>query len=149
MADTAPHTTSPANGAPAESPRESIDQVRDLLFGSQMRTVDASIKSLDDRLQALGAELKEQLDRLEKRHLSLQESAGNADAELRDHLAKQNATLSGELAKTSERISSELQRITTDLQAEKLDTSAIVAGLTELAARLGRSARAGKQAPHS
>jgi|SRR5687768_2708699 len=181
MADTAQQTTSPVNGAAAESPRESIDQVRDLLFGSQMRMVDARLQSLDERmahetsalrtdfdrrlseidsslkagfaqhaerieterakrideLKALGAELRETLKSLEKRHKNFEEAAGQADAELRDHLLKQSASLSSDLKATSEKLSSELDRITTRLQTEKLDAAALASGLTDLAGRLG------------
>ena len=169
------------NGAAAQPAPESIDQVRDLLFGGQMRMVDARIQSLDERLahetsamraeferqvteldaaikkelarhaerlaaertkrvedlKALSAELRDSLRSLEKRHHNLEEAAGLADAELRDHVLKQGATLSSDLARTSERITSELDRITSQLQADKLDSSALAAGLTELAGKLG------------
>jgi uncharacterized protein YaaN involved in tellurite resistance len=174
----APQPAAPTAVPPAP---ESIDQVRDLLFGGQMRMVDARLQGLDERvshetsairteferqvtelgssikkelaqhadrlaserakraedLKALGAELKEALRSLEKRHQGLEEAAGIADAELRDHLLKQGATFSSELARTSERLSSELDRISTSLRTEKLDTAALVTGLTELAGRLG------------
>lgn len=169
------------NGATAHPAPESIDQVRDLLFGGQMRMVDARIQSLDERLahessamradferqiteldsaikkelsrhserlvaertktvddlKALSAELRDSLRSLEKRHTTLEEAAGLADAELRDHLLKQGASFSSDLARTSEKLSSELNRITTRLQAEKLDSSALSAGLAELAGKLG------------
>jgi hypothetical protein len=169
------------NGATSHPPPESIDQVRDLLFGGQMRMVDARIQSLDERLahettamradferqvteldsaikkelarhserlvaertktvddlKALSAELRDSLRSLEKRHTTLEEAAGIADAELRDHLLKQGASFSNDLARTSDRLSSELNRITTQLQADKLDSSALAAGLTELAGKLG------------
>jgi len=87
---------------------------------------------------------------LEKRHQSLEEAAGLADAELRDHLVKQSATFSNDLARTSERISSELDRITTALQNEKLDTAAIAAGLTDLAGKLtGAAPQSGKRTSRS
>ena len=185
MAESAPQKTTPANGAQAEPPRESIDQVRDLLFGSQMRMVDARIQSLDERLQheasvmradfdkrladldstmreefsqhserlnterakrvedlkALSAELKDSLSSLERRHQSLEKAAGAADAELRDHLLKQSAALSSEIATTSKRLSAELDRITGDLQNEKMDATALAAGLTDLAGRIGATVK--------
>ena len=169
------------NGATAHAAPESIDQVRDLLFGGQMRMVDARIQSLDERLahetsamradfdrqiteldsaikkelgrvserlgaertktvedlKALSAEMRDSLRSLEKRHTTLEEAAGLADAELRDHLLKQGASFTNELSRTSDRISSELDRITTRLQAEKLDSSAFAAGLVDLAGKLG------------
>jgi hypothetical protein len=194
MAKITTQKTKAANGTPADPAPESIEQVRDLLFGGQMRMVDQRIQSLDDRLahetsalradfdrqitdldgsikkelsrvserlvaertkrvedlKALNAELRESLKVLEKRHQSLEEAAGLADAELRDHLVKQSATFSNDLARTSERISSELDRITTALQNEKLDTAVIVAGLTDLAGKLsGAAPQSGKRAKGS
>ena len=194
MAKITTQKTKAVNGTPADPAPESIEQVRDLLFGGQMRMVDQRIQSLDDRLahetsalradfdrqitdldgsikkelsrvserlaaertkrvedlKALNAELRESLKVLEKRHQSLEEAAGLADAELRDHLVKQSATFSNDLARTSERISSELDRITTALQNEKLDTAVIVAGLTDLAGRLsGAAPQSGKRASRS
>ncbi len=187
MARTAGQKTKAANGPTTDPPAESIDQVRDLLFGGQMRMVDARLQGLEQRMQnenaavraeldrqvatlddsirkelarhaerlasertkrgedlkALGADLKEALKNLERRHQSLEETAGLADAELRDHLLKQSAAFSGELARTAERLSGELDRIATELQTEKLDSAALVAGLTDLAGKLaggGRSA---------
>jgi hypothetical protein len=194
MAKITSQKTKAVNGTPAEPAPESIEQVRDLLFGGQMRMVDARIQSLDERLahetsamraeferqisdldgsikkelarhgerlvaertkrvedlKALNAELRESLKVLEKRHQTLEETAGLADAELRDHLVKQSATFSNDLARTSERISGELDRITTALQNEKLDSAAIVAGLTDLAGKLsGATPQSGKRASRS
>jgi hypothetical protein len=192
MTDTAPQTQS-ANGSPSEPARESIDPVRDLLFGSQMRMVDARIQSLDERLnqetsslradfdrritdldgtirnelvqhasrldserakrveelKALGAELRELLKSLDERHRTFAQAAGQADAELRDHLMSQSAAFTADLAKTAERISAELDRITTGLRTDKLDVAALVAGLTDLAGRLGGAAPPVKRAQRS
>lgn len=177
------------NGAAAQPAPESIEQVRDLLFGGQMRMVDARIQSLDERLahetssmradferqiteldgaikkelarhaerlvaertkrvddlKALSAELRDSLRSLEKRHNTLEEAAGLADADLRDHLMKQGANFNSELTRTSERLSTELDRITSQLQADKLDASALVSGLTELAGRIAPASAQGKK----
>lgn len=181
MARNAAQKTKDGNGAAVQPAPEGIDQVRDLLFGGQMRMVDARIQSLDERLahetsalradferqitdldsstkkelarqaerlagerdkrvedlKALGADLRESFRSLEKRHNSLEEAAGLADADLRDNLVKQGAAFSADLTRTGDRLSSELARITSQLQAEKLDSSALATGLTDLAARLG------------
>lgn len=179
-----------ANGPAANSTPESIDQVRDILFGGQMRMVDARLQGLEERmireqttlradfdrqiseldgsmkkefarhaerlasertkrsedLKALSAELKDALKGLERRHQTLEETASLADAELRDQLLKQGAAFSAELAKTAERISTQLDQIATALQADKLDTAALAAGLTDLAVRLTGAGRpAGKR----
>jgi len=179
MAKNTGHKAKGANGT-ADPVPESIDQVRDILFGGQMRMVDARLQGLEERvlqetaalradferqitdldgsikkelarhaerlasertkriedLKAVGAELKEALKGLERRHQTLEEVAGIADAELRDHLLKQGAAFSSELSRTAERLSTELDRIGTALQADKLDTAALVSGLTDLAGRL-------------
>ena len=181
------------NGAPAQPTGESIEQVRDLLFGGQMRMVDARIQSLDERLahetssmradferqvteldsaikkelarhaerliaertkrvddlKALSAELRDSLRSLEKRHTNLEEAAGMADADLRDHLLKQGATFTNDLARTSDKLSTELDRITSQLQADKLDASSLVAGLTELAGRIAPAPAQGKKQARS
>src|SRR5215218_8882492 len=185
MAKNAVQQKKESNGAAAAAaPPEGIDQVRDLLFGGQMRMVDARIQSLDERLahetgamradferqitdlddamkkelarhgerlvaertkrvddlKALSAELRDSLRSLEKRHQTLEEAAGQADAELRDHLMKQGASFSSDLARTGDKLASDLDRITNQLQADKLDSAALVAGLTDLAGRLGKPA---------
>jgi hypothetical protein len=183
MARNAGQQKKEGNGVAPPPAAEGIDQVRDLLFGGQMRMVDARIQSLDERLahetstmraeferqiteldssikkelarhaerlaaertkrvddlKALSAELRDSLKSLEKRHNNLEEAAGLADADLRDNLVKQGAALSADLSKTSDRLASQLDRITSQLQADKLDSSALVTGLTDLAARLGGS----------
>lgn len=175
----AKNTSKSSNGPVPETP-ESLDQVRDILFGGQMRMVDSRLQGLEARVQqeqaslraeftrelseldgalkkglaqlndrlaaertkraedlkALGADMRESLKGLEKRHQSLEEAASLADAELRDHLVKQSTSLTADLAKTADRLSTQIDRITTQLQADKLDTAALASGLTDLAHRL-------------
>jgi len=190
MARNAAQQKSEANGAAKAPAPESIDQVRDLLFGGQMRMVDARLQSLDERmarettamrteferqiteldssikkelarhaerlaaertkraddLKALSTELKESLKSLEKRHMGLEETAGLADAELRDHLMKQGAAFTNELNRTSARLSGELDRIATALKDDKLDSALLINGLTELAGKIGAAPKiAGKK----
>ncbi len=180
-----------ANGAASAPAPESIDQVRDLLFGGQMRMVDARLQNLDERmaretsgmraeferqiseldgsikkelarhaerlaaertkraddLKALNIELKESLKSLEKRHQGLEEAAGLADAELRDHLMKQGAAFTNELGRTSERLTGELDRIATSLKNEKIDSSLLISGLTELASKIGAAPKVAAKKP--
>lgn len=92
-------------------------------------------KRVED-LKALASDIKESLKGLEKRHQGLEEAASHADAELRDHLVKQGLSLSADIAKTAERLSSEIDGVASTLKTEKLDSAALAAGLTDLAARL-------------
>jgi hypothetical protein len=127
----------PAAEPPAAEPQpESLDKVRDILFGGQMRAVESRLQGLEERLRreheslradfakqtesldafirsevhllserlaaerakraeelkSLGAEIKEVLRELEKRHVKLEEAANMADATLRDQLLLQSTT---------------------------------------------------------
>ncbi len=118
MAGMTPQQTSTTNGVQEKAATDSIDQVRDLLFGAQMRAVDARIQTLEERMRAEAAAIR---------------------AEMRESVSALDA-----------RISSELGRLTSQLQSDKMDRSALAAGLTELAKRIaGDSATAGKQAPNT
>lgn len=172
--------TPASNGPAPEAAPESLDQVRDILFGGQMRMVDARLQGLEARMQqeqaslraeftreladidstmkqgiaqlndqltaertrrgedlkTLSADMKELVKGLERRHQALEEAASQADAELRDHLVRQSAAQSADLARTAERLSSQLDAVSTKLQSEKLDTSALSAGLTDFVGRL-------------
>lgn len=175
-------------GGPDGTP-ESLDKVRDILFGGQMRMVESRLQSMEARFQdeiktlradytrqladldagvrkelaalgdrlaaerakraedlkALGAELRDALKTLDKRHTRLEEATSLADAELRDQVLTQTTALSAELARVAERISGELDRRATALASEKLDTASLVALLNDVASRLGGNGRgAGK-----
>jgi uncharacterized phage infection (PIP) family protein YhgE len=176
IADQAPA----ANGPAPTTPPESLDQVRDILFGGQMRMVDARLQGLEARMQqeqasmraeftreiadvdettkkgiaqlgeqlatertrraedlkALSADMKDLVKSLERRHQALEEAASQADAELRDHLVRQSAAQAADLARTAERLSNQLEQVSTKLQNEKLDTSALSSGLTDFVSRL-------------
>jgi hypothetical protein len=178
IADQAPTSNGPA---PASSPApESLDQVRDILFGGQMRMVDARLQGLEARMQqeqqsmraeftrelsniddamkrgiaqltdqlsgertkrgedlkALSADMRELVKSLERRHQALEEAASQADADLRDHLVRQSTQQSADLARTAERLSNQLDQVSTKLQSEKLDTTALTSGLTDFVSRL-------------
>ena len=98
-------------------------------------------------LKALGAEFKEAVKNLERRHQKLEETAGLADAELRDQLVKQSAALSAELSRTGERVTSQRDRAATALRNEKLDTATLATALTEMAARLSGNGRPAAKGP--
>lgn len=171
----------PASNGPAPTaPPESLDQVRDILFGGQMRMVDARLQGLESRMQqeqasmraefsrelaeidaslnrgiaqlneqltaerakraddlkVLSSDMKELVKSLERRHQALEEAASQADADLRDHLVRQSAQQTADLTRTAERLSSQLDAVSTKLTADKLDTSALANGLTDLVSRL-------------
>ena len=169
-----------AEGPAPDTPPESLDQVRDILFGGQMRMVDARLRGLEarmqeehatmraefrrdvtgldgaltkgmtdlgdrltgesarraDELRALANDMKELVRNLERRHQSLEEAASQADAELRDQLFSLGATQSAALTRTAAELSQRLDAVAAAIRAEKLDTSALASGLTDLVHRL-------------
>lgn len=177
----------PAASEPAHtaSGPESLEQVRDILFGGQMRMVESRFHNLEERLlqehrtlradfgrqlgelnaalkaeleaheqrlaaersrraeelQALGHEIREAFQSLERRHQSLEQAAGLADADLRDQVLKLSAATAAELARVSDRLTTELDRSVRRLDGEKLDTSLLASLLGEVSTRLGGNGR--------
>lgn len=174
------------NGAAAaDATPESLDKVRDILFGGQMRAVESRLQGLEsrlarsqetlradlskqiatldatlqkevqglgeklaaertrrtDELKSLGAELKEQLKVLERRHARLEETSGMADADLREGILQQSKALSAEISKLSDRLSAELARSVQELKAEKLTIASLATMFGEMAARLAADAK--------
>ena len=165
---------------PVEAQPESLDKVRDILFGGQMRAVESRLQGLEERLRreqdtlrtdlgkqlgeldsfarhefqalaerlaaerakrteelkSLGAEIKEALRALEKRHAKLEDSTSMADAGLRDQLLLQAKAASAEVAKLSERITAELNRSHHELKSTKTDSATLAGLFTDLASRL-------------
>jgi hypothetical protein len=166
---------------PAAETPESLDKVRDILFGGQMRAVETRIQGLEERLlreqqalradlgrqlgeletftrkelqelldriaaerqkrseelKALGAELREAIRGIEKRHMKLEEASNLADAGLRDQLLLQAKATSAELGKLSDRLTAEMQRSYQELKTSKTDSAALATLFTDLASRLG------------
>jgi hypothetical protein len=91
-----------------------------------------------EELKGLGAELREALRGIEKRHVKLEEAANLADAGLRDQLLLQAKATSADLGKLSDRLTAELNRSHQELKATKTDSAALATLFTDLASRLGR-----------
>ncbi len=93
-----PKQETPARDGLSGKGAESIDQVRDLLFGAQMRTFDSQIQSLTDRMMKETAELRADLER---RIADLQQNLERTAVELRAGKLDSAALASGltELAK--------------------------------------------------
>ena len=88
MATTKPKQT---NGVATESELqtpESLDKVRDILFGGQMRTVETRFRSLEERLQQ---EQKAQRNDLTRRIAEVEEAAKKELAILAERLSSERA----------------------------------------------------------
>jgi predicted nucleic acid-binding Zn-ribbon protein len=185
--------TQASNGAAvAEAQPESLDKVRDILFGGQMRAVESRLQGLEARLlqgqesirtdftkqvtaldaalqkevqslverlaaertrrteelKSLSVEIKEALRALEKRHASLEESSGMADADLREGILQHSKAVTAEIARVSERLGTELTRSAQELRAEKLNITALAGLFGDMASRLTAEAKGtGKNSP--
>jgi DNA anti-recombination protein RmuC len=168
---------------PLVEPPESLDKVRDILFGGQMRAVEARLQALEERLlheqaqmradlgkqlagleaeakrelqslteqlaadrvkrgeelKTLGADLRDGLRGLEKRHVKLEEMGGAADAELRDSILEQSRAVSAQIERLSQRFAADLNREATGLRHDKADVAALVGIFSDMAGRLGSS----------
>jgi len=168
---------------PPSEPPESLDKVRDILFGGQMRAVEGRLQALEERvlheqaqlradlakqiagveaearrelqslaeqlaadrakraeeLKALGADLRDGLRSLEKRHVKLEEMSGAADAELRDSILEQSRAVSAQFERLSLRVAADLSREVAGLRHDKADVSALVGIFSDMAGRLGNS----------
>jgi DNA anti-recombination protein RmuC len=172
---------------PAVEPPESLDKVRDILFGGQMRAVEGRLHALEERLlheqaqlradfgkqlagieaearrelqalteqlgaerakrseelKALGADLRDGIRSLEKRHIKLEETGGTADAELRDSILQQSRAVSAQIERLSQRVAAEMSREVAILRHDKADVSAVADVFSDMAGRLGSLLRNG------
>src|SRR5574339_603211 len=92
IADQAPQPVSDGP-APDSSPApESLDQVRDILFGGQMRMVDARLQGLEARMQQEQASMRAEFNR----------ELSEIDASLNRGIAQLNEQLSAERSKRAD-----------------------------------------------
>ena len=90
IADQAPASNGPA---PDSSPApESLDQVRDILFGGQMRMVDARLQGLESRMQQEQASMRAEFTR----------ELANIDDAMKRGIAQLNDQLAGERSKRAD-----------------------------------------------
>jgi hypothetical protein len=89
---TAPKSKSSNGAEPAPETGESLDQVRDILFGGQMRMVDARLRGLEERIQHEQSVLRNELVR----------ALSDLEASSKKEFAGQAERLSAERAKRAE-----------------------------------------------
>lgn len=131
MAKNAAPRPKSGNGAssdgPAETP-ESLDQVRDILFGGQMRMVDTRLRGLEDRIAQEHATLRNELERkiaelekaAQKEMLAQAERLAAERSKRADELKALSAELK-EALKNLERRHSKFEEATSQADAEVRD----------------------------
>jgi dGTP triphosphohydrolase len=93
---------SPGSNGPATESPESLDQVRDILFGGQMRMVDTRLQALETRLQQEQVSLREEFSR----------EVADLDDTVKKGIAQLNERLAAERAKRAE----ELKSLSSDMK---------------------------------
>jgi DNA anti-recombination protein RmuC len=90
-----PLAAEPSDAPPAaDTPPESLDKVRDILFGGQMRAVEARIQSMDERLRHEQESIRA---RLERQIADLQSSTSRELRSLDERLTKERLERGEEL----------------------------------------------------
>ena len=89
IADQTPASNGPPDSSPAP---ESLDQVRDILFGGQMRMVDARLQGLESRMQQEQASMRAEFTR----------ELANIDDAMKRGIAQLNDQLAGERSKRAD-----------------------------------------------
>lgn len=111
MAKNAASRLESGNGAPSDAAAvqpESLDQVRDILFGGQMRMVDARLRGLEERLAQEHAELRNDLSR---KITELEEASQREFAAHAERLAAERAKRSDELKALSAELKESLKNL--------------------------------------
>ncbi len=150
---------------PADAAPESLDKVRDILFGGQMRSVETRLQNLDSRLlqaqETLRAEFTKQIDALDgllqkevqalterlaaeraKRAEELKSLSAELKEILREHdqqrlrLEANLGMADTELRESLVGLTAELDRQVAALKDDKTSRSSLAGLLTDLASRL-------------
>lgn len=110
-----------SNGPAPDASPESLDQVRDILFGGQMRMVDSRLQGLESRLQQEQAALRTEFSR----------AIGDLDDAMKKGLAQLNDKLASERAKRVE----DLKALVSDMRESLKNVDRRHQGLEEATAQ--------------
>lgn len=97
-----------SNGPAPEAAPESLDQVRDILFGGQMRMVDARLQGLESRMQQEQSSIR---------------------ADFTREIAEVNGSLKQGIAQVNEQLATERTKRSEDLKALSADMKELVKNL--------------------
>ena len=118
----------------------SLDKVRDILFGVQMRELERRFARLEERLANETGDVKEEVMRrlaaAEQRTTSLNEQVATNQREFRQHQVEIKQRLIDDIR---QQVDTGLRTLATELQqvrTEKADRAALAAVFTEIARRL-------------
>lgn len=118
----------------------SLDKVRDILFGVQVREFERRFARLEERLVNETNDLKEEIarrmDALDQRTASLHEQISTSQREFRQHQLDVQQRLTDDIRKQVEHALESLTRELQLLRIDKADRAAVASIFTEMAHRL-------------
>jgi DNA anti-recombination protein RmuC len=111
--------TQPSDVAPAaDAPPESLDKVRDILFGGQMRAVESRIQNLDERIRQ---EQDAMRTKLERTIADLESSTRQELRALEERLTTERAKRGEEIRALSEELTESIRQLAA--RHDRLDES--------------------------
>lgn len=120
----APPKRQPTKKAPEESSSDSgqkaadpgnVDQIRDILFGNQMRDYDQRFQRLEEgirkELAELGSEVKSELVRIEEQSLGNHKELGDALGQETDERKKASKKANSDFKKTTDDLAAQIRKL--------------------------------------
>ena len=141
----APVGTATLDDTPSAQPMDSagsasLDKVRDILFGVQVRDIERRFARLEERLVKETHDLKDgvarRVDALEQRTATLDEQMSTTQREFRQHQVDIHQRLTDDIRQKVDNVLLTLARELQELRTEKADRALIAAIFTEIAQRL-------------
>ena len=141
----APVGTATIDGTPSAEPVDtagnaSLDKVRDILFGVQVREIERRFARLEERLVKETNDLKDgvtrRVDALEQRTAALDDQMSTTQREFRQHQVDIHQRLTDDIRQKVDNVLLTLARELQELRTEKADRALIAALFTEMAQRL-------------
>jgi chaperonin cofactor prefoldin len=118
----------------------SLEKVRDILFGVQVRDIERRFARLEERLVKETNDLKDgvarRVDALEQRTASLDDQMSTTQREFRQHQVDIHQRLTDDIRQKVDNVLLTLARELQELRTEKADRALIAAIFTEIAKRL-------------
>lgn len=138
-----PPVAAPAEDAPAgvtEAGLASLDKVREILFGGQLKEFDNRVERLEARVLKETNELKEEVGRrleaLERRTMALAEQFSASQREFRQHQIDVQRHAANEIRQQVDHALLTLAREVQELRTEKVDRAAVASLFQAMAKRL-------------
>jgi hypothetical protein len=118
----------------------SLDKVREILFGGQLKDIESRVDRLEARLIKESTELKEEVNRrleaLERRTMALAEQFSASQREFRQHQIDVQRHMGNEIRQQVDHALLTLAREVQELRTEKVDRTAIANLFGGIARRL-------------